>query len=75
MSRRKAQPLRGLTEEEQEELEAISRGRNVPAEWVIRAKIILRVSEGAAYQTAAAEVGRRDGDQVVALVERFNAEG
>ena len=75
MSRRKAHPLRPLTEEEGEELDAISRGRNVPAEWVIRAKIILRVREGAEYETAAADVGRRDGDQVAALVKRFNAEG
>jgi hypothetical protein len=69
MSRRKAHPLRILTEEEVEELEANSRGRNVPAEWVIRAKIILRVREGAEYQTAAADVGRRDGDRVAALVQ------
>ncbi len=75
MSRRKAHPLRALTEYEHEELEAISRGRNVPAEWVIRAKIILRVSEGAEYQTAAAEAGRREGDRVAALVKRFNEEG
>ena len=75
MSRRKSHPLRALTEEEHEELEAISHGRSVPAEWVSRAKIILRVSQGAAYQTAAAEVGRRDGDRVAALVKRFNEEG
>lgn len=75
MSRRKSHPLRALTEEEQVELEAISRERSVPAEWVIRAKILLRVSEGAEYQTAAAEVGRRDGDRVAALVKRFNEEG
>ena len=75
MSRRKAHPLRVLTEEEHEELEAISRERSVPAEWMIRAKIILRVSEGAEYQTAASEVGRRDGDRVAALVQRFNEEG
>ena len=75
MSRRKAHPLRILSKEETEELEAISRGRNVPAEWVIRAKIILRVRDGAEYQTAAADVGRCDGDRVAALVKRFNEEG
>jgi transposase len=75
MSRRKSHPLRALTEEEQAELEAISRERSVPAEWVIRAKVILRVSQGAEYQAAAAEVGRRDGDRVAALVKRFNEEG
>ena len=75
MSRRKAHPLRQLSEEEQEDLTAISRERNAPAEWVIRAKIILSVSQGKDYQAAAAEVGRRDGDRVSALVKRFNEEG
>jgi hypothetical protein len=75
MSRRKAHPLRGLSAEEHAELEAISRGRSGSAEWVIRAKIILSVSEGKDYQAAAAEVGRRDGDCVSALVKRFNEEG
>jgi transposase len=75
MSRRKAHPLRPLTGEEQAELEAISRERNAPAEWVIRAKIILSVRQGKDYQAAAAEVGRRDGDRVSALVKRFNEEG
>jgi transposase len=75
MSRRKAHPLRRLSEEEQAELEAISRERSAPAEWVIRAKIILSVSQGKDYQAAAAEVGRRDGDRVSALVKRFNEEG
>jgi transposase len=75
MSRRKAHPLRQLSEEEQSELEEISRERSAPAEWVIRAKIILSVSQGKDYQAAAAEVGRRDGDRVSALVKRFNEEG
>lgn len=75
MSRRKAHPLRRLSEEEHAELEAISRERSAPAEWVIRAKIILSVSQGKEYQAAAAEVGRRDGDRVSALVKRFNEEG
>jgi transposase len=75
MSRRKAHPLRQLSDEEQLELVAISRERSAPAEWVIRAKIILSVSQGKDYQAAAAEVGRRDGDRVSALVKRFNEEG
>ena len=74
MSRRKAHLLGRLSKEEQAELEAISRERSAPAERVIRAKIILSVSQGKDYQAAAAEVGRRDGDQVSALVKRFNAE-
>lgn len=75
MSRRKAYPLRELTSEEQAELETISRERSGSANWVIRAKILLQVNGGAEYETAAREVGRRDGDRVAALVKRFNAEG
>ncbi len=75
MSRRKVHRLRELTSEEQAELVAISRERSGPAEWVLRAKMLLRVSEGAEYETAAREVGRRDGDRVAALVQRFNEEG
>src|SRR5579859_5379643 len=75
MSRQKGHPLRQLSEDEQVELRAISHERTAPAEWVIRAKIILSVSQGKDYQAAAAEVGRRDGDRVSALVKRFNEEG
>ena len=75
MSRRKSHPLRALTENEQTELETISREHSAPAEWVIRAKIILLVSQGSEYQAAASAVGRRDGDRVAALVKRFNEEG
>lgn len=75
MSRRKVHPLRTLSEEEYTELEAISRERSAPAEWVTRAKIILLVSQGSEYQAAARAVGRRDGDRVAALVKRFNDEG
>lgn len=75
MSRRKAHELREMSSEEQMELEAISRERSGAAEWVIRAKILMQVRNGAEYETAAREVGRRDGDRVAALVKRFNAEG
>jgi hypothetical protein len=75
MSRRKSNPLRVLNEEEQEELERISRERSGPAEMVIRATLLLKVSQGMGYQAAAESVGRRDGDRVSALVKRFNQEG
>lgn len=57
MSRRKAHPLRQLSDEERLELAAISRERSTPAEWIIRAKIILSVSQGKDYQTAVADDG------------------
>lgn len=75
MSRRKCHPLRALTNDEQEELVCISREHSAPAEWVIRAKLILLVRQGSDYQAAARAVGRRDGDSVSALVKRFNEEG
>ena len=75
MSRRKSEPLRALSQAEREELEAISRERSAPAEWVTRATLLLRVGDGMDYQAAAASVGRRDGDRVSALVKRFNQEG
>lgn len=74
MSRRKAEPLRALTSDEQSELERISRERSAPAEWVIRATLVLHVNHGMDYQAAAQVVGRRDGDCVAALVKRFNRE-
>lgn len=74
MSRRKAEPLRALTSHEQMALEAISRERCGPAEQVLRANIVLKVSQGMDYQAAAQAVGRRDGDRVSALVRRFNQE-
>lgn len=74
MSRRKREPLRALTEEEVGELERISRERTAPAEWVVRATILLYVRAGMDYQAAAEAVGRRDGDSVSALVKRFNQE-
>jgi hypothetical protein len=75
MSRRKTQPLRGLTQEERQELEAISREVSGPAEWMMRAKILLEVNAGKDYQVSAAAAGRRDGDRVAALVKRFNTVG
>ncbi len=75
MSRRKSEPLRALSEAEREELEGSSRERSAPAEWVIRATMLLRVSQGMDYHGAATSVGRGDGDRVSALVKRFNREG
>jgi hypothetical protein len=75
MSRRKLEPLRNVDDEEVIELERLSRERSAPAEWVIRATILLQVRTGVDYQAAAQAVGRRDGDSVSALVRRFNREG
>jgi transposase len=75
MSRRKKDPLRDLTADEQRELTRISRSQAAPAVEVLRAKILLAVASGGDYQAAARSVGRRSGDAVAHLVARFNAEG
>ena len=75
MTRRKRDPLRPLTKEEQRALNSLSRCRSAPAAEVTRAAILLAVAGGADYQAAAEAAGRRSGDAVARLVARFNAEG
>src|SRR5918997_983916 len=75
MSRRKKDPLRELTAEEQQALTRLSRSQAAPAVEVTRAKILLAVAGGDDFQRAARVAGRRSGDAVSHLVARFNAEG
>src|SRR4051794_33367338 len=75
MSRRKKDPLRPLTDDELSSLAQLSRSQVAPAAEVAPARILLAVAAGDDYQTAARSVGRRSGDAVSHLVERFNAEG
>jgi transposase len=75
MSRRKKDPLRVLTEQEQQTLQQISRSQTAPAVQVARAKMLLLVAQGADYQDAARAVGRRSLTAVSDLVARFNQEG
>jgi transposase len=75
MSRHKNDPLRPLTDDEQEALLQLSRSQAAPAAQVIRAQLLRLVAAGSGYQDAAHAVGRRSGDAVAALVARFNREG
>jgi hypothetical protein len=75
MSRRKKEPLRALTDTEQQTLQQLSRSQTAPAVEGTRAKILLAVAQGNDYQQAARVVGRRSGEAVAALVARFNHEG
>jgi len=75
MSRRKLDPLRELTHDEQQALGQLGRSQVAPAVEVTRAKLLLAVARGDDYQIAAHSVGRRSGDAVSHLVARFNAEG
>jgi transposase len=53
----------------------LSRSQAAPAAQVTRAKLLLLVAAGSAYQDAARAIGRRSGDPVAVLVARFNREG
>lgn len=75
MTRRQKHPLRELTAEEHQELERLSRASSESAARVARAKALLAVSRGHSYTGAAQASGRRSGDAVSHLVERFNQEG
>ena len=75
MPRRQNHPLRELTAEEYQELERLSRASSESAARVARAKALLAVSRGHSYTGAAQTSGRRSGDAVSHLVERFNQEG
>lgn len=75
MSRRQKQPLRQLSNEEHQWLRRIAGSTSEPSGYVVRAKQLLAVSNGASYTTAAQETGRKSNDAVAQLVARFNCEG
>lgn len=75
MTRRQKHPLRDLSVEERQALEQIARAPSESAARVARAKALLAVAQGQSYSAAAQTCGRRSGDAVARLVERFNHEG
>ena len=75
MSRRQKNPLRVLTEDERSWLRKIARSKREPASHVARATQVLAVADGHSYTAAAKASGRKSGDAVAQLVERFNREG
>ncbi len=75
MAQRRRIRLRPITAEERAELGQVSRAGGESADRVARAKALLAVADGAAFVAAARAAGRRSGDAVAHLVERFNAEG
>ena len=68
-------PLRSLTGTERAELERVARSASDRADRVARAKQLLAVADGARFTDAARQTGRRSGDAVALLVQRFNALG
>lgn len=75
MSRRQKHPLRALTDDERSWLRKIARSKREPSSHVARAKQLLAVADGHSYTAAAKASGRKSGDAVAQLVERFNREG
>lgn len=75
MSRRQKSPLRTLTTDERQWLQRIARSTLEAATHVVRATQILAVAAGHSYTEAATRSGRRSGDAVAHLVERFNRDG
>jgi homeodomain-containing protein len=75
MAQRRRIWLRPLTADEQAALERVGRSGSERADRVARAKALLAVADGAPFTEAARAAGRRAGDAVALLVERFNAEG
>jgi hypothetical protein len=75
MVQRQKAPLRSLTVEERAELERVARSRGDRADRVVRAQQLLAVADGARFTEAARLAGRRSGDAVAHLVQRFNQQG
>ena len=67
--------LRSLTGTERAELERVARSASDRADRVACAKQLLAVADGARFTDAARQTGRRSGDAVALLVQRFNALG
>ena len=75
MAQRRRIRLRLLTAAERTEVERVARAGSERAARVARANALVAVADGASFTAAARAAGRRAGDAVAHLVERFNDEG
>jgi transposase len=75
MSRCLKDPLRPITEQEQQALAHIARSGSERADVVARARQVLAVASGSSYSQAAVASGRRSYESVSKLVTRFNRDG
>jgi transposase len=75
MSRSASEPLRHLTEKEQQELQRVSRASSETCIRHQRAVALLAVSEGKSLSEAARLVGWRGHDPVTKVTRRFNSMG
>ena len=69
------EPLRELSEQEEQELHRMARATSERMDRVRRAKALLAVAAGQPWTLAAHEAGLKSGDGVGKLVKRFNARG
>ena len=75
MAERRRIRLRPLTADERVELERVARAGSERADRGARARALRAVADGAAFTEAARAAGRRAGDAVAHVVQRFNTEG
>ncbi|RJG03296.1 helix-turn-helix domain-containing protein [Noviherbaspirillum sedimenti] len=75
MSRIQKNPLRTMTEQEQQVLEQLVHSRSERNDVVTWARELLAVASDQTYEQAAAAAGRRSGEAVSHLVARFNQKG
>lgn len=75
MGRRPSEPLRVLTPAEWQELERIAHARSERVDRQQRARALLAVAAGQAYEQAAAQAGWQASASVRFLVRRFNRRG
>jgi transposase len=75
MAHPQKEPLRALSEQEEQELQRIIKATSERVDVVRRAKALLSVATGKAFTQAAHEAGLKSGDGVGKLVKRFNQHG
>src|SRR3989440_3498741 len=75
MTQPQKDPLRALSEQEEQELQRLVKATSERLDVVRRAKAVLAVAAGQPFTEAAHEAGVKSGDGVGKLVKRFNEHG
>jgi transposase len=68
-------PLRALTEQEEQGLYRIAKATSERLDVVKRARALLAVRSGQSFTDTAREIGYKSGDSISQLIERFNRQG
>src|SRR5216683_2605188 len=75
MAQPQKEPLRALSEQEEQELQRLVKATSERLDVVRRAKALVAVASGKPLTEAAQEAGLKSGKGVGKLVKRFNAHG